>query len=195
MRLVTAHARPTLHAGAFVLALASVAYGADGFTAARGQDVCPHAENPAVRSSNPVTTALIASGIRLSPTFADQVRDLADTDVVALIEPRVAFPLELDAYLVFRSATTACRYVQVFYNAALNERRAIAIIGHELRHAFEIGMHPEVVDAASMRTMYRLYGELGDGEDRYESPEASAAGRTILQELLNGTSSRAVPAR
>lgn len=143
-----------------------------------------------------MTMALIASGIRLSPTFADQVRDLADTDVIALVEPRISFPLELDGYLVFRSATSACRYVQVFYNANLSERRAISIIGHELRHAFEIGMHPEVVDAASMRTMYRMYGEFGEGgEDRYESPEAYAAGRTILQELLNGTSSRAAPAR
>ncbi len=175
--------------------MGSVLYGIDGFAATPAPYECPHAGNPAVRSSSPATTALIESGIRLSPTFADQVRDLADTDVVTLVEPRVAFPLELDGYLVFRSATTACRYVQVFYNASLSERRAISIIGHELRHAFEIGMHPEVVDAASMRTMYRLYGEIADREDRYESPEAFAAGRTILQELLNGTSSRAAPAR
>jgi hypothetical protein len=54
-----------------LIAMLSVVYGIDGFAAAPGPDECPHAANPAIRSNNPMTMALIASGIRLSPTFAD----------------------------------------------------------------------------------------------------------------------------
>jgi hypothetical protein len=59
------------------------------------------------------------------------------------------------------------------------------MIGHELRHALEIANHPEVVDNLSLSAMYKRYGRQVTDGDMYDSVEAVAAGRTILQELLN----------
>jgi hypothetical protein len=94
-------------------------------------------------------------------------------------------PAELSAYLVFVSATPACRFVRIRYDIHLSDSRAIAMIGHELRHALEIADHPEVVDNLSLSAMYKRYGrQVTDGE-MYDSIEAVAIGHTILQELLN----------
>jgi hypothetical protein len=83
------------------------------------------------------------------------------------------------------SATPACRFVRVRFDLHLSDPRAIAMIGHELRHAIEIANHPEVVDNRSLSAMYKRYGkQVTDGE-MYDSVEAVAVGRTILEELLS----------
>jgi hypothetical protein len=83
------------------------------------------------------------------------------------------------------SATPACRFVRIRYDIHLSDPRAIAMIGHELRHAVEIANHPEVVDNLSLSAMYKRYGKQVSEGEVYDSVEAIAVGRTILQELLN----------
>jgi hypothetical protein len=85
--------------------------------------------------------------------------------------------------MAFITRTPNRRYVRVYFNPRLQRHQAIAIIGHELRHALEVALHPEVVNQATLRAMYV---ELGHGEgDRWDSDGAIDAGRTILRELMS----------
>jgi hypothetical protein len=146
---------------------------------------CHGAGSPAIRSNITFVDQLVQNGIAHSPTFAAEALELASSDLVVFIEPVLQMPPELSAYLVFMSATMACRFVRIRYDVHLSDPRAIAMIGHELKHAIEIANHPEVVDNASLSAMYKRWGRQVSDADVYDSVEAVLAGRTILQELLN----------
>jgi len=146
---------------------------------------CHGAGSPAIRTNVSFVDELLKAGIARSPTFATQADELASSDLVVFIEPMFQMRADLSAYLVFMSATRACRFVLIRYNVRLSDSRAIAIIGHELRHAIEVAQHPEVVDNASLGVMYKRYGRQIRGAEVYDSVEAVTAGHVILEELLN----------
>jgi hypothetical protein len=181
-------ARQVLLAGILasqVLAADSAAAGSPGQIQTAAAAACHGAGSPAIRSNFTWVDQLVQNGNAHSPTFAAETQELASSDLVVFLEPLMHMPAELSAYLVFMSATSACRFVRIRYDIHLSDPRAIAMIGHELRHALEIANHPEVVDSLSLSAMYKRYGrQVSDGEV-YDSVEAVAVGRTILQELLN----------
>ncbi|MBI3399772.1 MAG: hypothetical protein HY048_00005 [Acidobacteria bacterium] len=146
---------------------------------------CHGSGSPAIRSNLSYVDQLVQNGIARSPTFAAQALELAQSDLVVFLEPVLQMPPDVSAYLVFMSTTPACRFVRIRYDVRLSDPRAIAMIGHELRHAIEIATHPEVVDNVTLSAMYKRYGRQVTDADVYDSVEAVAIGRTILQELLN----------
>lgn len=152
---------------------------------------CHGVGSPAIRTNVSLVDQLLQTGITHSPTFAAEAAELAASDLVVFLEPMLQMPSGLSAYLLFVSATPACRFVVVRYDMRLSDPRAIAIIGHELRHALEIADHPEVIDNASLSAMYRRYGRQIRGADVYDSVEAVAAGHVILAELLNTAAANA----
>jgi len=181
-------ARPLLLAGILasqlVAADSAAAVGPEQSQSAAAA-ACHGAGSPAIRSNFISVDQLVQNGNTHSPTFAAETQELAASDLVVFLEPVMHMPAELSAYLVFVSATSACRFVRIRYDLHLSDPRAIAMIGHELRHALEIANHPEVVDNLSLSAMYKRYGRQVTDGDMYDSVEAVAAGRTILQELLN----------
>lgn len=151
----------------------------------------PTDENPAapqstesggVVSSTPWVLGLIAEGMAESPTFAGITSQLLVSNVIATVEPAIQMKSGLSGYTEFVARTDKRRYVRIYFDPKLQRHQAIAIIGHELRHALEIAAHPEVVDESTLKAMYAAVGR-GQG-NRWDSDGAVEAGRTILRELL-----------
>ena len=149
-------------------------------------------ENPAAPQSNETggvvtTTAwvngLIAEGMANSGTFAGIASQLLTSNVIATVEPALQLQTGLSGYMAFITRTPTRRYVRIYFNPKLQRHQSIAIIGHELRHALEVAMHPEVVNQSTLRAMYAVVGR-GEG-DRWDSEGAVEAGRTILRELTS----------
>lgn len=152
---------------------------------------CPRDGNPAVRADDPYAQRLIEYGIEHSPTFAAIVDALEDSDVVVIVESDPKLSLALNGYLVFISTTSACRYVRVRFTTRVPRNRAVPIIGHELQHALEVAVHPDVIDSASLREMYERIGQRSNSENSFESQEAERTGRIIGFELFHPTPAQA----
>jgi len=62
--------------------------------------------------------------------------------------------------------------------------RLIALIAHELQHALEVLVHPEVVDVDSMLAMYAKIGVPLAGRSGYETSAAHAVQDAVLSERV-----------
>jgi hypothetical protein len=147
-------------------------------------ETCPRDGNPAVRGDDAYTRGLIDYGVEHSASFAALVQALEDTDMIVIVEADHRLSMTLNGYLVYMSTTTACRYVRVRFTTRVSRVRAVPIIGHELQHALEVGRHPEVTDAETMRAMYERIGQRSTGDNAFESAEAERMGRVISLELF-----------
>jgi len=144
------------------------------------------AGSPAIRAMAPYVRRLIREGIRRSPTFAAEVRELATSNVIAIIEPSRTLPSGICGHMVFMTARGGVRYIQILFDTRYNLPQTIGILGHELRHALEVAAHPEVVDQASLRRMYSSIGYRNPSrwDEAYDSAEAIATGHTVVAEML-----------
>ncbi len=145
------------------------------------------AGNSAVRTITPYVRQLVEEGVRRSPTFATEVRELSSSDVIVVVEPSTKLPHGICGHTTFLAATGGFRYLKVLFDTRYNVPRTIGIIGHELRHAIEVATHREVVDQKSLCTMYEHIGYRNSWSRglRYDSAAAISAGRTIVDEVLS----------
>lgn len=74
------------------------------------------------------------------------------------------------------------RYVVIHVPPQRASRELPPLIGHELRHAIEIGCDASVVDARSMEALFSRIG-MRTGKRRYETREAVAIENAIRMEL------------
>jgi hypothetical protein len=135
-----------------------------------------------VRAGDPRTATLLADGLRRSSTFVDLVYALHRTNVIVYIQGSADLPEALNGRMLLVSSRGQ-RYVRVQIRLNLPTSDLIALIGHELRHAIEIGEAPEVVDDASMIRLYERIGERGDRFHRYDTAAARATERRVKTEL------------
>ena len=58
----------------------------------------------------------------------------------------------------------------------------MAVLAHELRHALEVGMAPEVQDADTFKALYAAVGRTANA-GRYETDAAQEMGNRVRKEL------------
>lgn len=136
----------------------------------------------------PFVGRLVEEGVRHSPTFAAEVRELSNSDIIVLVEPAVKLPPGICGHTTFLSARGGFRYLQILFETRYNVPQTIGIIGHELRHALEVATHPEVIDQKTFGSMYERIGyrnRLARRGLAYDSIEAITAGRTIVEEMVS----------
>src|SRR5262249_43077552 len=135
--------------------------------------------------------AVLAAGIRLSPTFRAIVTDLERSDVVVYLtqEPHAAGAA---AHTSLVASAGGRRYLRISLDPKRSGCDRLALLGHELRHALEIAVEPAVVDADSLAALYERIGfaSCGGGRRCYDSAAAIEAGRQIAREVATGTSER-----
>lgn len=144
------------------------------------------AGNPAVRALTPFVGRLVEDGVRRSPTFAAEIRDLSRSNVIVFIKPGMTLPRCLSGRTVFLAARGRFRYLEIVVDTRYNLPRTVGIIGHELRHALEVAAHREIVDQRALAGMYERIGHRNASAPHgraYDSSEAIAAGRTIMEEM------------
>ena len=142
------------------------------------------ADNRRVRSSSPRMVALIAEGVKRSPTFAKLVTALHSTNVIVYVEPTFALPPDLAGRLLFSTIAGGQRYLRIQVRATVQGDQLISLIGHELRHAMEVADDVSVTDEGSLAKLYRRIGDGIGGVHTYDTEAARTTGRTIRNELV-----------
>jgi len=136
-----------------------------------------------VRATDARLQSLLAEGLNRSRTFASLVTALNRTDVIVYVESVMTLPKDTMGRLTMTPKTGDFRYLRVQIRADLSRREAIALIGHELRHALEIADATEVRDSTAMIGLYERIGHTSGGDHDYDTDAAQDTGRTVRREL------------
>ena len=135
----------------------------------------------AVRPEADDLRALIARGVERSATFRDLVTRLNASDVVIYVRfSRCAG--SIPTCLFWAEPGPGVRRVVIRVNrAGLSEDSLVALLGHELQHAWEVASDASIKDAASFARAFQQRG--WKGTDTFETGEAQDVGRQVRKEL------------
>ena len=144
---------------------------------------------PRVRPVGSRITALLERGYAVSPTLAILVDALEHTDIIVHVTEcwLVDGAYSGDTQLVATAGRQ--RYLRIRLDVRLRDEAAIAMLGHELQHAWEIAAHPWVSD---QKTLHQLYVQIGYESQRalrshaVETTAARDTARDVLNELKTG---------
>jgi hypothetical protein len=139
-----------------------------------------------VRAPDARVRSMLAEGLHQSRTFASLMTALNHSDVIVYIEAVMILPKDTMGRLAMLPRVGGgSRYLRVQIRADLSRRDAIALIGHELRHALEIAEATEVRDTRSLIRLYERIGHLTIGEHAYDTEAARDTGRMVRRELAS----------
>jgi hypothetical protein len=136
-----------------------------------------------VRTTDARLQALVAEGLNRSRTFAGLLAAVNRTDVIVYIESVLTLPKTTIGRLTMAPRAGAFRYLRVQVRADLTRRETIALIGHELQHALEIGAATDVRDTTDLIRLYERIGHVSGGDHTYDTHAAQDTGRTVRREL------------
>jgi hypothetical protein len=152
-------------------------------TAARDVASLLDAPHRRVRAMAPHLQAALANGVRRSDTLAGLVWALEDSDVIVQIIDARNPSASIPARTLLVSAAGETRYIRIEIGRQRAGHDLIALIGHELFHAFEIALATGVRDEAALAQHYQRIGfRVGHGH-HFDTHAARTAERTIRHEL------------
>lgn len=144
-------------------------------------------EVPCLRSEDPLVSKIVARGLRESATFRQLYQQLENSSNLIVHLRRGSDGKVGSGYNQFVARAGSYRFVRITINVAQANDAAIALLGHELRHAVEVAEAEAVDDGHDYQ---RLYERIGYSSCRqavrrcYETNEAVTTGREIMRELL-----------
>ena len=128
--------------------------------------------------------ALIARGMAKSSTFSRLMVDIDNTDVIAYVEFNDRLPMGTAGRLVWAvSAPQGPRYLRIQISPEGTPNQQVAVLAHELQHALEVAVAPDVRDVQSFA---RLYDRIGTGNTAtrcYDTDAAQLIGRRVMLEI------------
>jgi hypothetical protein len=136
-----------------------------------------------VRAPEERVRTLLAQGFSRSPTFASLLLALNRSDVIVYIETVMTLPADTAGRLTLVPFAGQTRYLRIQIRPDLSRRDAIALIGHEMRHALEVAERPDVRDFNGMIRLYEEIGHPSGGEHAYDTTAAQETGRKVKSEL------------
>jgi hypothetical protein len=139
-----------------------------------------------IRTTEPRLRALIAEGLRASPTFRAIVDRLMGTDVIVMLHCDPAAPPQIDGRLTIASKSGGYRYLMVRVRAIGHRGQMLGLLAHELRHAVEIADTAAIVDSASLAREYERLGyerRVGSAGPTFDTDAAVDAGYQVLAEV------------
>lgn len=158
--------------------------GTPGMSASPGAAPTADTASPGVRCLTPVAQLLVREGTRGSPTFRALLREIDRTDVIVLVvtgkrEPDD--PSHGNLHLIGTGHVN--RFLRVWVDSWYGTRREqVALLGHELHHALEIGQAPEARTVAGIAALYARIGQKVE-ERCYETRAAQNVGALVNAEL------------
>jgi len=144
---------------------------------------------PRIRPVGNRITALLERGYAVSPTLAILVDALEHTDIIVHVTECWLVDGAYSGDTQFVATAGGQRYLRIRLDVRLHDEAAIAMLGHELQHAWEIAAHPWVSD---QKTLHQLYVQIGYESQRalrshaVETTAARDTARDVLQELKAG---------
>jgi hypothetical protein len=161
----------------------AMAVGADrrpGDAIAQGS-TCRHVR--AMGEGGCAAAVLLSEAERRAPTIRAMVAALEQRDVIVYVQLAMAVPSQTGRLTVVPTAG-AMRIVKIEIDVRNCPDDRIVWLGHELAHALEVSMAPEVRDDVSLAKLYARIGRCTDGRGAaYETEAAKQAGRRVKAEL------------
>jgi hypothetical protein len=127
---------------------------------------------------------LLARGMARSSTFSRLMTDIDNTDVIVYVEFSEKLPSATAGRLLFGGSTRAgTRYLRIQLSPEATIAQQIAVLAHELQHALEVGLAPDVLDQASFAQLYERIGSANPPPHGYDTEAARAVGRRVMLEV------------
>ena len=137
----------------------------------------------AVRPEADDLRALFARGVERSATFRDLVARLNASDIVVYVRFSRCSG-SVPTCLLWAEPGQGVRRVVIKVNrSGLSEDSLVALLGHELQHAWEVASDASIKDAASFAKAFQQRG--WKGADTFETREAQEVGRQVRKELFD----------
>ncbi len=137
-----------------------------------------------VRAADARVQDMLAAGFQRSATFARLLSTLNASDVIVYVERVMTLPHDTLGRLTMVPVSNRQRYLRIQIRSDLAMTEAIALIGHEMRHALEVADVPAVRDAEGMIKLYRSIGHSSGGDHVYDTTAAQDTGRQVRRELM-----------
>ena len=137
-----------------------------------------------VRAADPRVHGYLAEGLQRSNTFARLLAALNASDVIVYVERVMTLPRDTMGRLTMVPTKSTARYLRIQIKSDLSMNEAIALIGHEMRHALEVAEEPSVRDSGALIQLYERIGHSSGGEHVYDTTAAQDVGKQIRRELL-----------
>lgn len=147
------------------------------------------AGGPCIRAVDPGISALLRRGLAASPTFRGLYERLGQSDLIVHLE-RGPHPWRSTGFNQFVAEVAERRFVRITLNVDHLDDDAVALLGHELQHAVELAVEPDVDDLEDYERLYRRIGYRSCARDArcFDTVAAVTAGRVILRELRQARS-------
>ena len=144
-----------------------------------------HAEVPCLRTDDPIVTDLVTRGLDASHTFRQLFERLERSDLIVHLRRGTQVPAG-SGYNQFITYAGSYRFLRITLNVDRINDDAVALLGHELRHAVELAEEPAVDDGKEYERMYDRIGYQSCSRAAprcYETHAAVIAGRDVMREL------------
>ncbi len=128
------------------------------------------------------TASLLQEAERRSSTIRRLVAALEQTDVVIYIELAPSVP-NRSGRLTFVAANRSFRMFRISLDMRNPVDDQIKWLGHELAHALEVGLAPDVRSESTMKGLYARIGRRVDGGPDFETAGAEQTGRLVKAEI------------
>jgi len=137
-----------------------------------------------VRAFDARSALLLARGAQASPTLSALVHALQETDVIVHIGNHDV-PGLAAGMTRFVANAGGVRYLRIGIAPAVTGDAAVALLGHELYHAWEIAQARWVKDSVDVERLYESIGHVHrrNGVTCADSAGARSAGRQVQAEL------------
>ncbi|HYN05987.1 MAG TPA: hypothetical protein VES67_01230 [Vicinamibacterales bacterium] len=135
---------------------------------------------PRIRPLSDGARQVVEEAARRSPTIARLLRIIEQSDAIVYVQ--LQFDLRGEGATSLMAVNGQCRFIRVAIGRTLTGYRRIEILGHELQHAVEIILAPEVRDSSSLRRLFSRIGWLLT-DVSFESGEAIDVERRVRFEL------------
>jgi len=137
-----------------------------------------------LRTSCPWIKAAIAALYLESVTFRRMVDQIEATPMFVFVDDRWCGSVG-DNPCTLVGSTGSVRFVEIRAGPVKNQQQLIGVLAHELQHVLEIIQHPDVVDAQSLRQLYRRIGFFSGRsgiQERWETSQARDTEWIVLRE-------------
>ena len=144
-----------------------------------------HAEVPCLRTDDRVVTDLVTRGLDASDTFRQLFERLERSDLIVHLRRGTQVPAG-SGFNQFITHAGSYRFLRITLNVDRVNDDAVALLGHELRHAVELAEQPAVDDGDDYERMYDRIGYQSCQRAAprcYETHAAVIAGRDVMREL------------
>jgi hypothetical protein len=152
-----------------------------------------HAWDGNVRASDAELIALLAEGVKKSPTLRGLVERLNKSNVIVYVRMDVTSK-QGTGRLTFLTANAGFRYLVVHVPTGVSKVKQIVALGHDMQHAVVVADAPTVTDLQSFRREFERIGSVSsNGRDlSFASPAAVETKNRIQRELAGDTAAQKV---